>query len=152
MIWLVSRPSGQSCSVLMLGLVYEMKHQLPAPLKPRVFTILTMSGIPQSSDSEFLIATLPLALSTKGSDAQVPSSKYANSSAVVHGAYVAVEHVSMKPATDGSAGRVVWMMATASDAKGVLPMAIQKMGIPPAITKDVGLMLSYASEKRGGKA
>ena len=30
-------------------------------------------------------------------------------------------------------------MAVASDASGVLPMWAQKMGLPGAITKDVGL-------------
>ena len=37
--------------------------------------------------------------------------------------------------------KVEWMMAVASDASGVLPMWAQKMGLPGAIAKDVGLFL-----------
>lgn len=39
-------------------------------------------------------------------------------------------------------------MGTASDAKGVLPMPIQKSALPGAIAKDVGLFMKWMSEKR----
>lgn len=34
-------------------------------------------------------------------------------------------------------------MATASHAKGNIPMAMQRMGVPGAIAKDVGLFLKW---------
>ena len=34
-----------------------------------------------------------------------------------------------------------WVMATASDAKGWLPMWMQKLGVPSAVVKDVGLFM-----------
>lgn len=43
---------------------------------------------------------------------------------------------------------IEWTMATASDAKGWLPMWAQKLGVPSAIVKDVGLFLKWAHKKR----
>jgi len=47
---------------------------------------------------------------------------------------------------------VVWQMATASDAKGSLPMPLQKMGVPGAVVKDVGLFMGWIDGKRNGRA
>jgi len=41
-------------------------------------------------------------------------------------------------------------MATASDAKGNLPMAVQKMGVPGAVVKDVGFFMKWVGERRRG--
>ena len=41
-------------------------------------------------------------------------------------------------------GKVEWMMAVASDASGVLPMWAQKLGLPGAIAKDVGLFFKVS--------
>ena len=43
---------------------------------------------------------------------------------------------------------IEWIMATASDAKGWLPMWMQKMGVPSAVVKDVGLFIEWAHKKR----
>jgi hypothetical protein len=120
-----------------------MKHHLPPPLKERVFTILIVSGVPTSAPGKSFIAlTIPLVLSGSDQSAKIDAAKYVTSPSVVHGAYVSVEHVYED--ADG----IVWIMATASDAKGNLPMAVQKLGVPGAITKDVGLLLSWLAEKR----
>lgn len=47
-----------------------------------------------------------------------------------------------------SSGDVEWIMATASDAKGNLPMAVQRLGVPKAIVKDVGFFMKWIAEKR----
>lgn len=39
-------------------------------------------------------------------------------------------------------------MATASDAKGNLPMAVQKLGVPGAIVNDVGFFIRWNAERR----
>jgi Protein of unknown function (DUF3074) len=44
--------------------------------------------------------------------------------------------------------KIIWEMATVSDAKGALPMSIQKLGIAGAIVKDVGLFLKWANDNR----
>ena len=41
-----------------------------------------------------------------------------------------------------------WFMATASDAKGWLPMFLQKLGVSSAIVKDVGLFVEYVKKRR----
>lgn len=43
---------------------------------------------------------------------------------------------------------VEWVMATASDAKGSLPMFAQKMGVPGAVVKDVGLFIKWVGKNR----
>jgi hypothetical protein len=43
-------------------------------------------------------------------------------------------------------------MGTASDAGGNLPMWAQKMGVPGAVVKDVGLFMQYCEDQRRGKA
>lgn len=43
---------------------------------------------------------------------------------------------------------IEWIMATASDAKGWLPMWAQKLGVPGAIVKDVGLFVKWVLGRR----
>ncbi|KAL8826966.1 MAG: hypothetical protein Q9191_003472 [Dirinaria sp. TL-2023a] len=43
---------------------------------------------------------------------------------------------------------VEWIMATASDARGNLPMAAQKMGVPGAIVNDVGFFMKWTANNR----
>jgi len=43
---------------------------------------------------------------------------------------------------------IEWTMATASDAKGWLPMWAQKLGVPGAIVKDVGLFIGWVAKGR----
>ena len=130
-----------------------MVHRLPLPLKPRVFTILILTAVPDPSQTEndknskaanqFLLLTIPISLSSSVDSEKISSSKYADSSAAVHGSYVSVEHVHMSPE-----GEILWDMATTSDAKGNLPMAVQKLGVPGAIVKDVGLFLGWVERRR----
>jgi hypothetical protein len=119
-----------------------MQHRLPTPLKPRVFTILVLTAVSVTSPKPYFITiTLPLA-PLRG----IKSSKYANGAAantVVHAAYTSVERVHQH-----DSGKVVWEMYTASDAKGALPMSVQKLGIVGAIVKDVGLFLTWVAKNR----
>ena len=43
---------------------------------------------------------------------------------------------------------IEWVMATASDAKGWLPVWAQKMGVPSAVVKDVGLFIGWVRKQR----
>ena len=45
-------------------------------------------------------------------------------------------------------GNIDWVMATASDAKGNLPMPMQKLGVPSAVVKDVGLFMEWIRDRR----
>lgn len=57
--------------------------------------------------------------------------------------YTSIERCKITPSGD-----VEWMMATASDAKGNLPMAVQKLGVPGAIVNDVGFFIKWIAEQR----
>ena len=48
-------------------------------------------------------------------------------------------------------GQIDWIMATASDAKGWLPMWMQKIGVPGAVVKDVGLLMKWVSGRRASR-
>ena len=45
-------------------------------------------------------------------------------------------------------GDIEWIMATASDAKGVLPMWVQNRAVPGQIAKDVPNFLTWAARER----
>jgi len=68
---------------------------------------------------------------------------------VVLGQYVSVERCKvLKDEGSPDNGKVVWDMATASDAKGWLPMALQKLGVPGAVVKDVGYFMKWTAARR----
>ena len=48
-------------------------------------------------------------------------------------------------------GQIEWTMATASNAKGNLPMFAQKLGLPGAIAKDVGFFLNWIQTVDSGQ-
>ena len=47
-------------------------------------------------------------------------------------------------------GQIEWTMALASDARGVLPMALQNRALPGAISGDVGLFVKWIRNRDGG--
>lgn len=69
---------------------------------------------------------------------------------MVQGVYASVERLAQ---VDNGAGgaKSRWSMATASDAKGVLPQWVQKKAVPDAIAKDVKFVTDYLREKYGGE-
>lgn len=78
----------------------------------------------------------------------VEAAKYTDGSGAggtVTGMYCSIERAEV--VEDG--GKVRWEMATASDAKGVLPMWAQKLGVPGAVVKDVGLFIEWTGKRRG---
>lgn len=62
---------------------------------------------------------------------------------MVLGQYVSVERCVVQ-----EDGKVLWEMGTASDAKGILPMGIQKLALPGAIVKDVGWFAGWIKKRR----
>lgn len=120
--------------------VMEMCHQLPAPLNKRVFSVLVVTG--KKASGEFIVVQIPV--DTTG----IPGTKYRDDKAFTPGMYVSVERGVLE---EGGA-KVKWQMGTASDAKGVLPMFVQKLGVPGAVVKDVGLFIDWCEKRRQGKA
>lgn len=119
--------------------IMEMMHSIPSPLNNRVFPVLVITA---KKESEFIVVQIPVA--TKG----LPNAKYHNVPKVTGGMYVSVEHGEL---VEGET-KVQWQMATASDAKGNLPMWAQKMGVPGAIVKDVGFFIEWCDKRRKGQS
>jgi hypothetical protein len=129
--------------------VYEMAHNIHFPLNNRVFSTLILTA--RDSDS-FIVVQVPVDVSA------VPSAKYATGKhrtegstaqqkkSVVFGRYVSVERC--RKVTDGQEA-VQWDMATASDARGNLPMALQKYALPGVIAKDVEFVMNWTAKRRG---
>lgn len=124
-----------------------MGHRIPAPLANRVFATLVVRAFTRAG--AFVIAQIPVDIS------KLPEAKYSNGSnrtkgdneeqkqKVIIGQYVSVERV-----REQADGNIVWETATASDAKGWLPMPLQKMALPGALCKDVGWFLQWTSDHR----
>ena len=115
--------------------VMEMRHKIPAPLNNRVFPVMVITG---KKERSFVDLQIPVA--TKG----LPGAKYHDVPKVTGGMYCSIERCELVEGGE----KVKWQMATASDAKGVLPMWAQKMGVPGAVVKDVGLFMSWVAERR----
>jgi hypothetical protein len=115
--------------------VMEMAHKIAGPINNRVFPVLVITA---KKAQEFIVVQIPVA--TKS----LPNAKYHNVPKVTGGMYCSVERGEL---VEGGA-KVQWQMATASDAKGSLPMWAQKLGVPGAVVKDVGLFIGWCEKKR----
>ncbi|KAK8088906.1 hypothetical protein PG997_003867 [Apiospora hydei] len=133
--------------------VVEMRHKVGRPvLKDRTFTVLqlTATAVPVAGEAggeprEFVVASIP-----------VPDfgTKEASRLAREKGAQIAAyqgQGQSQGQNRTGKAGEIEWLMATASDAGGVLPSWVQNMAMPGIIWKDVPLFLKWIAGERLSK-
>jgi hypothetical protein len=120
--------------------VQEMRHQIGKPLSDRVFPVLQMSCVADGKD-EFLVVSLPLTDLQKS-----PHGRLVKDKAVVVGSYASVERIRKLPD-----GNIEWLMAVASDAKGVLPLRLQVLAIPGQIAKDPSLFFGWIAKERAKK-
>jgi hypothetical protein len=120
--------------------VEEMKHKIdPKPLKNRTFPVVQVAAMLEGNE-EFLVVSIPLNDFDKS-----PYAEFAKDKSLVTAAYTSIERIRVLP----SNGDVEWIMATASDAGGVLPQWMQNLAVPGAIAKDVELFLSWIPRQRG---
>lgn len=130
----------------------EMKHKIPPPLKPRVFPVLQLvaSALPGGSGStdrdEFVVVSVTVSDFATGQ--LKDKAGLSVEKGVVVGAYVSVERVRRLPGQGEDKGKIEWIMATASDAKGILPMFLQTKAVPGQIAKDVGMFLGWVAKER----
>ena len=124
-----------------------MCHEMPTPLQNRCFGVLITRAFTRAG--AFVTAQIPVdlkgvqdAIYVNGRNRSVGTDARKRAS-VTLGEYVSVERV--KEQDDGN---VMWEMAVASDAKGFLPMSVQKLGLPGAILKDVGHFMEAAANQR----
>lgn len=137
--------------------MYEMCHDVPTPLKPRMFSVLVVTAsllgrksMDEGDKEKFVAVTVPVQLG-----AGVKPAFYSNfrnlkegedakkEREVVPGLYAAVETGTLRNKKEGKGEEVDWIMATASDAKGVLPMWMQKLALPGAVPKDVEYFMKW---------
>lgn len=121
--------------------VWEMCHSIPSPLKDRVFAVVCLTAMAEGGKS-WIVVQMPVKVK------KVQGTGYVGTERVQEGVYVSVERGDL--VEEGA--KVKWTMATASDAQGALPMWAQKMGVPGAVVKDVGLFMDWAEKRRKGQA
>lgn len=128
--------------------VEEMRHNVGPPLNDRVFPVLQMTceavGGSGEGKREFIVASVPVV------DFETADTAFhAKDKGIVLARYVSVERIRKLPDADGG---IEWVMATASDAAGVLPMWVQTLAVPGQIAKDVPLFLGWIAKERAGPA
>jgi hypothetical protein len=133
----------------------EMRHRAGHPVvKDRVFALLQMTAaamedpgddsaaaISRREKPEFIVVNIPVVDMHSSQHGALVKEKD-----VVVGAYVSVERFSRLHAHDPPSTE--WIMATASDARGALPMWLQTMAVPGAISKDVPMFLTWMAKER----
>jgi Protein of unknown function (DUF3074) len=135
----------------------EMCHDVPSPLKPRVFGVLVVTAslvgnkrMLEEDHEKFVAVTVPVQMGVG-----VKPAFYANfrnlkegedskqKREVVQGLYTAVETCTLRKKSAGEGEEIDWIMATASDTKGNLPMWVQKLALPGAVPKDVSYFTKW---------
>ena len=133
----------------------EMRHRVGPGLQDRTFPVLQVScradgagegGGEGSVEDEFFVVSIPVP--DFGDD---PRSTLAAEPGALVAAYVSVERIRRLPGDGKKGDHIEWLMATSSDAGGVLPAWIQNIAMPAVIWKDVPLFLSWAAKERGEK-
>ena len=120
-----------------------MKHKIePKPLKNRTFPVLQLSTMLANTE-EFIVVSIPIIDFDKS-----PHAKFAPDKSLVVGAYSSVERIRVLP----KSGEIEWIMATASDAKGVLPQWMQNLAVPGKIPDDVDFFMTWIPSTRKAKS
>ncbi|KAI0848882.1 hypothetical protein F5Y00DRAFT_236886 [Daldinia vernicosa] len=142
--------------------VQEMRHRIGRPvLKDRTFPVLQMTATAtagsttttttseegeEEEEEEFLVVSIPIP-----DFGTSEASKLAKEKGAQIASYVSVERIRRIEGgdRDEDGGRKVeWLMATASDAGGVLPGWVQNVAAPGVIWKDVPLFLGWIGRER----
>ncbi|KAH7171092.1 hypothetical protein EDB81DRAFT_865048 [Dactylonectria macrodidyma] len=109
----------------------ESLHELPKPLRRRVFPVVQATATLRGR-REFLVVQI----AAQAADEDTKSGTAGDGEAL-RASYTSVELV-----RDTANGKIEWIMGTASNAGGALPAWIQKMSVPGQIAKDVDMFLS----------
>jgi hypothetical protein len=113
----------------------ESVHDLPGPLSKRVFPVLQATAAVRGR-KEFIVIQIAIRADDDATDVAVHDGP-------VRAAYSSIERV--RELEDGN---LEWIMGTVSDAKGLVPMWAQKLGLSGAIAKDVGMFMRWIGEER----
>ncbi|KAI1118828.1 hypothetical protein F5Y14DRAFT_181762 [Nemania sp. NC0429] len=133
--------AGQSWDSFSL-VVEEMRHKVGRPvLKDRTFPVLQLScAVKESTGApEFVIVSIPVPDFATSDKASLSKEK---------GAQIAL-YVSIERIRKLEDGKIEWLLGTASDAAGVLPLWIQDIALLGIVWKDVPLFLGWIAKERG---
>ncbi|KAI8632110.1 hypothetical protein F5Y19DRAFT_423347 [Xylariaceae sp. FL1651] len=132
--------SGQSWDKFSL-VVEEMRHKVGRPiLKDRTFPVLQLScAVKEGTGApEFVIVSIPVPDFATSEKANLSKEK---------GAQIAF-YASIERIRKLDDGRIEWLLATASDAAGILPLWIQDLALAGIVWKDVPLFLGWIAKER----
>ncbi|KAF7516280.1 hypothetical protein G7054_g14225 [Neopestalotiopsis clavispora] len=129
--------------------VEEMRHKVGRPvLKDRTFPVLQLTaGLTTNTAGEkhhvpdFIVVSIPV----PDFGASAEFSRLSSEKGAQVALYVSVERVRK---LQNKEGRIEWIMATASDAGGVLPQFVQNLAMPGIVWKDVPLFLGWIAKER----
>lgn len=133
--------AGQSWDSLSL-VVEEMRHKVGRPiLKDRTFPVLQLScAVKEGSGApEFVIVSIPVPDFATSDKANLSKEK---------GAQIAF-YVSVERIRKLENGNIEWLLGTASDAAGILPLWVQDLALPGIVWKDVPMFLGWIAKERG---
>lgn len=120
----------------------EMTHNIkPKPLCDRIFPVLQLV-VSRVDIDEFMVVSIPIMYPENTQE-----SRAAKVNNLVVGAYVSIERIRVLPTAE-----IEWIMATASDAKGVLPQWVQNLAVPEQVAHDVDMFMRWIPRKRKTKA
>ncbi|KAJ8597863.1 hypothetical protein M405DRAFT_541 [Rhizopogon salebrosus TDB-379] len=113
--------------------IWTLYYTFPPPVSPRVFTVVQITHLDQSSPRTGMVISIPVDLSGPGDEdlAQLQEKG-------TKGRYVSVERL-----TELEDGQVLWQMATSSTPGGSIPSFISEGSIPGQIAADVPHFLKW---------
>lgn len=120
----------------------QSTHKMPAPLKPRVFPVLqATTSVISAGVRRFMVVQI-----SAGDASEAAKAEETKRGRRVLGGYTSIEQVK-----DVGNRECEWVMGTASDARGVVPLWAQRLAMPKEVAKDVDMFLSWiAKERREG--
>ncbi|KAI1356680.1 hypothetical protein F5Y01DRAFT_265469 [Xylaria sp. FL0043] len=136
--------AGQSWDRFSL-VIEEMRHKIGRPiLKDRTFPVLQLTcAVKEGTGApEFVVVSIPVPDFATSDKAGLSKEK---------GAQIAY-YVSIERIRKLEDGKIEWLLGTASDATGVLPLWIQDLALAGIVWKDVPLFLGWIAKARGKAA
>ncbi|USW47343.1 Putative START-like domain superfamily protein [Septoria linicola] len=116
--------------------IWLMRHAMPIfLLQDRDFRVLVITAVSMQGN-RFIVVQIPV--DREDIPVKAPNSQ----SKVVPAIYCSVETGELLD------GKITWSMGTASDAKGVLPVALQKTQMAKAVAVDVQYFISWRMKQR----
>ncbi|KAF7879124.1 hypothetical protein EAF04_000323 [Stromatinia cepivora] len=127
--------------------VVEMGHKMTKPLVNRMFPlVLITASLNEPGKNEFLVISIPII-----DFETTPWAQFAKEKTQVVAAYASIERLRILPTDDTAEGKIEWIMATTSDAKGSVAFftpLVESTAMPSMIKKDVSMYMAWVQRQR----